>query len=139
MAAKIGFERLPSSTFRSWEPRRAPANARLAQVVSEPIFDIRGLWKSRAISALIPFWVPGRPSEAMHASHPGAEFDVWPQAGVDEPLGVGDRQFSEPGDPGRERLYERVYIGVGQGTIHVAVGLGLLSPDVFRARFQPMS
>src|ERR1700684_175753 len=29
-----------------------------------------GLWKPRAISALIPSWAAGRPSEAMHASHP---------------------------------------------------------------------
>src|SRR6202030_277413 len=29
-----------------------------------------GLWKPRAISALIPSWAAGRPSEAMYASHP---------------------------------------------------------------------
>jgi hypothetical protein len=44
----------------------------LAEVVSEPIFDIPGLWKPGAISALIPFWAAGRPSEAMQAFHPAS-------------------------------------------------------------------
>jgi hypothetical protein len=37
-----------------------------AQVLSEAIFDIPGLWKPCAISALIPSWAADRPSEAMH-------------------------------------------------------------------------
>jgi hypothetical protein len=80
----------------------------LAQIVSEPIFDIRGLSKPRAISALIPSWAAGRPSEAMHASHPRTEFNVRRQAGIYKALGLSDRPFVELGDPGRERLYERV-------------------------------
>ena len=65
---------------------------------------------------------------------PGTNLDVRRQAGVDQALGVGDRPFVELGDAGRERFYKRVEIGVGQGTINVAVGLGLLSPEVFRAQ-----
>src|SRR5487761_162618 len=45
MSAKIGFKRIPLSTSF-------------------------GLWKPRAISALVPSWAAGRPGEAMHASHP---------------------------------------------------------------------
>ena len=65
---------------------------------------------------------------------PGTNLDVRRQAGVDQALGVGDRPFVELGDAGRERFYEHVEIGVGQGAINVAVGLGLLSPEVFRAQ-----
>jgi hypothetical protein len=39
---------------------------------------------------------------------PGAELDVRRPAGVDKALGVRDRPFIGPGDPGRECLYERV-------------------------------
>jgi hypothetical protein len=55
----------------------------LAQVVSESISDIPGLWKPPAISALIPSWAAGRPSEAMHASYrrrtrrPAAGWSTW--------------------------------------------------------------
>ena len=31
---------------------------------------LTGLWNPRVNSALIPSWAAGRPSEAMHASHP---------------------------------------------------------------------
>jgi hypothetical protein len=62
------------------------------------------------MSALIPSWAEGRPSQAMHASYPAPSFDV------------------------------RIQIGLGQGTIHVLVGLGSVDDflelqDHFRAHY----
>jgi hypothetical protein len=71
-----------------------------------------GFWKPHAISALIPSSAAGRPSEAMHASHPAPELDVRRRAGVDEALGLSDRPFVELGDPARERFDERIQLGV---------------------------
>ncbi len=76
----------------------------------------------------------GSPERTDARIPPGAELDVRRQAGVDEALGLCDRPFVELGDPGRERLYERIEIGVGQRAINVAVGLGLVCCDVFRAQ-----
>ena len=70
----------------------------------------------------------------MHASHPAPSLDIRRQAGVDEALGVGDRPPVEPGDPGRERVYERVELGIRQGAVHVAIGLSLVGADVVRAQ-----
>src|SRR6202012_1706341 len=64
----------------------------------------------------------------------GAELDVRRQAGVDEALGLADRPFVEPGDPGRERLYVGVPFGVRQGAVHIAIGLGLLATDILRTQ-----
>jgi hypothetical protein len=50
----------------------------------------------------------GSPGRSDARIPPGTELDVRRQAGVDEALSVGDRPFVESGDPGRERLYERV-------------------------------
>jgi hypothetical protein len=73
----------------------------------------------------------GRSPERSNARiPPGSELDVGRQASIDKALGVGDCPFVERGDPGRERVHERVQVGIGQGAIHVAVGLGLLSPEV---------
>ena len=99
-----------------------------AQVVSEPIFDVPRLVEAARHQRLDSLLGGGSPERGDARIPPGAELDVRRQAGVDEALGVGDRPFVEPGDPGRERLYERVQIGVGQGAIDVAVGLGLVCP-----------
>jgi hypothetical protein len=69
----------------------------------------------------------------MHASHPAPSSTVRRQAGVDEALGLSDRPFVELGDPGRERFNERIQLGVEKGAIDVAVGLGLVGSNVFRA------
>ena len=65
---------------------------------------------------------------------PGTNLDVRRQAGVDQALGVGDRPLVKLGDPGRKRFYKPIEIGVGQGAIDTAVGLGLVCSDVFRAQ-----
>src|SRR5271170_4054298 len=123
MSAKIGFERLPSSTSRD-----------LAQVVSEPIFDIPRLMEAARDQGFDPI-LGGRSPERSDARIPsGAELDVRRQAGVDEALSLSDRPFVELGDPGRERFYKRIEIGVGQGAIDVAVGLSLVCSNVFRAQ-----
>ena len=76
---------------------------------------------------------------------PGTNLDVRRQAGVDQALGVGDRPLVKLGDPGRKRFYKPIEIGVGQGAIDTAVGLGwsaLMSSELkstSRARFRPMS
>ena len=106
----------------------------LAQVVSEPILDVARLVEAVRYKRFDPILGGGSPERSDACIPSGAEFDVRRQAGVDEALGVGDRPLVEPGDPGRERLDERVQIGIGQGAIDVAVGLGLVSPDVFRAQ-----
>jgi hypothetical protein len=80
----------------------------LAQVVSEPIFDIPRLLEAARRECFDPFLGGGSTKRLDARIPPGAEFDVRRQAGVDEPLGVGDRPFVELGDPRRERLYERI-------------------------------
>jgi hypothetical protein len=71
------------------------------------------LWKPRRHELFDPI-LRGWPPERSDARIPsGAHLDVWRKAGVDEAFGVGDRPFVELGDPGSERLYERVQIGVG--------------------------
>ena len=125
-----------SSSFPAGVRNRVAADLarELAQVVSEPIFDISRFVEAAGHQRFDPF-LGGGSADRSHARIPtGGELDIRRQAGVDEPLGVGDRPFVEPSDPRRERLYERVQIGVGQGSIHVAIGLSLLSPDVFRAQ-----
>src|SRR5579862_6648284 len=84
----------------------------LAQVVSEPIFDIPRLVEAARHQRFDPI-LGGRSPERSNARiPPRAELDVGWQAGVDETLGVGDRPFVKPRDPGRERVDERVQIGV---------------------------
>ena len=106
----------------------------LSQVVSEPIFDVAWLVEALRDEGFDSI-LGGGSTERSDAGVPsGAEFDIRRQAGIDEALGLGDRPFVEPGDPGRERFYECVEIGIGQGAIDVAVGFGLLCSDVFRAQ-----
>jgi hypothetical protein len=92
------------------------------------------LWNPRAISALIPSWAAGSPERSDAGIPPGAKLDVRRQTGIDEALGLGDRPFIELRDPGCKRIYERIQIGVRQGAIDVAVGLGLVRSNVFRAQ-----
>src|SRR5258705_7644604 len=80
----------------------------LAHVISKPIFDIPRLVEAARHQRLDSILGSGSPERSDARIPPGAEFDVRRQAGVDEALGVGDRPFVESGDPGRERLYERV-------------------------------
>src|ERR1700683_4721579 len=80
----------------------------LAQVVSEPIFDIPRFVEPARHQLFDPILRGGSPEGSNAGIPPGAEFDVRGQAGVDEALGLGDRPFIELGDPGRERLYERI-------------------------------
>jgi hypothetical protein len=80
----------------------------LAQVVSEPIFDIPRLVESARNQRFDSILCGRSPERSDARIPPGAELDVWRQAGVYEALGLSDRPFVELGDPGRERLYERV-------------------------------
>src|SRR5208282_3421112 len=106
----------------------------LPQVVSESIFDIPGLVEA-ALHQRFDSILCGRSPERSDARiPPGAELDIRRQGGADEALGLGDRPFVELGDPGRERLYEHIELGVRQGTINVTVSLGLICSDVFRAQ-----
>jgi hypothetical protein len=74
---------------------------------------------------------------------PGTDLDVRRQAGVDEALGLSDRPFVELGDPGRERLYERIQIGVGfcaygfSGERLGVIGSKLASPTGFEPVLPP--
>jgi len=113
---------------------RARLASDLAQVISEPIFDIPWLVETPRDQRLNPL-LGGRSSERSDTCIPsGTQFDVRRQAAVDEALGLGNGPFVKAGDPCRERLYKRIEIGIGQGTIYVAVGLGLVCSDVFRAQ-----
>jgi hypothetical protein len=80
----------------------------LAQIVSEPIFDIPRLVETARHQRFDPLLGGGSTERSYARIPPGTELDVRRQAGVDEPLGVGDRPFVELGDPRRERLYERI-------------------------------
>src|SRR5580692_2964282 len=95
----------PDREPEPWAPGLAPD---LAQVVSKPIFDISRLVEASRHQRFDPILGGGSPERSNARIPPGAELDVRRQAGVDEALGVGDRPFVEPGDPCRERLYERV-------------------------------
>src|SRR5579859_6562625 len=107
---------------------------KLAQIVSEPIFDIAWLVEA-ALHQCSDSILCGRSTERSDARvPPGAELDIRRQAGVDEALGLGDRPFVELGDPCRERLNERIKFGVGQGAINVTVSLRLICSDVFRTQ-----
>ena len=106
MSAKIGFKRLPS--YPQVPELRIASGAGLArdlaQVVSEPIFDIPRLVETARHQSLNPL-LGGRSPERSDARIPsGSELDIRRQAGVDEALGLSDRPFVELGDPGRERL-----------------------------------
>jgi hypothetical protein len=50
-------------------------------------------------------------------------------------ISTRENPFVELGDPGRERLHKRVQIGVRQGAINVAVGLGLVGSNGIAAVF----
>src|SRR5271155_2164446 len=80
----------------------------LAQVVSQPIFDISRLVEAARHQRLDPLLGGRSPERSDARIPPGAELDVRRQAGVDEALGLGDRPFVELGDAGRERLYKRI-------------------------------
>src|SRR5579871_5909405 len=125
----------PSATSRSSELASSADLARdLPQVISEPIFDIPGLVEA-ALHQRFDSILCGRSPERRDARiPPSAELDIRRQAGVDEALGLGDRPFVELCDPRRKRLDECIEVGVGQRSIDVAVGLGLVSPDIFRAQ-----
>jgi len=74
----------------------------LAQVVSEPIFDVPRLVEAACHQRFDPL-LGGRSTERSDARiPPGAELNVRRQAGVDEALGLGDRPFVELGDAGRK-------------------------------------
>src|SRR5277367_2338037 len=105
----------------------------LAQVVSEPIFDIPWFLEAAICQRLDPI-LRGRSPQRSDAGVPSsAELDIRRQTGVYETLSLSDRPFIKFGDSGCERLYEGVEFGIGQGAIYVAVCLCLFSPDVFRA------
>ena len=80
----------------------------LAHVVSEPIFDIPRLVEAACHQRFDRILSGGSPERSDARIPPGTELNVRRQAGVDEALGSGDRPFIERGDPGCERLYERV-------------------------------
>jgi len=82
--------------------------SQLTHMVSEPIFNITWLMETALHQCLYPGLAGGSPERSEARIPPGTELDVRRQAGVDEALGVGDRPFVEPGDPGCERLNERV-------------------------------
>jgi len=99
MSAKIGFERPPILKVPELRIASGGLARDLAQVVSEPIFDIPRLVEAARHKRLDPL-LSGRSPERTDARiPPGAKLDVRRQAGVDEALGVGDRPFVEPGDP----------------------------------------
>jgi hypothetical protein len=106
----------------------------LAQIESEPIFDIAGLVEAARHQRFDPILGRGSPERSDARIPPGTELDIRRQAGVNEALSVGDRPLIESGDPGCEGLYEGVQLGVWQGAINVAVGLGLVCFDIFRAQ-----
>src|ERR1700691_3452221 len=80
----------------------------LAEVVCEPIFNISRLMESARHQILDPFLRSGSTERSDARIPPGAKLYVRWQAGVDEALGLSDCPFVELGDPGRERLYERI-------------------------------
>ncbi|MGA8490777.1 MAG: hypothetical protein WB711_10165 [Terriglobales bacterium] len=80
----------------------------LAQVVSDSIFDVPRLVEAARHQLFDPLLGGRSPERSDARIPPGAELDVRRQAGVHEALGLGDRPFVELGDPGCERLYERI-------------------------------
>jgi len=80
----------------------------LAQIVSEPIFDIPRLVEAARHQRLDPLLGGRSPERSDARSPPSTELDVRRQTGVDEALGLSDRPFVELGDPGRERFNERI-------------------------------
>ena len=78
----------------------------LAQVISEPIFDIPRLVEAACHQRLDPILGSGTPERSDACIPPSTELDIRREAGIDEALGVSDRPFVEAGDPGRERLNE---------------------------------
>src|SRR4051812_30064255 len=85
-------------------PRRAQLARELTQVVSEPIFDIPWLMKAARHQGFDPILSGGSPERGNARIPPGPQLDVRRQAGVHEALGISNRPFVEPGDPGCERL-----------------------------------
>src|SRR5258708_2162857 len=80
----------------------------LTDVVSQSIFDVSRLVEA-ARHQRFDSLLGGGSADRTHARIPsGGELDIRRKTGVDEPLGVCDRPFVEPGDPGRERLHEPV-------------------------------
>src|SRR5580693_4873276 len=80
----------------------------LTKVVSKPIFCVTPLVEAALHQRFDPILGGGSTERSDARIPPSAKLDVRRQAGVDEALGVGDRPFVEPGDPRRERLYERI-------------------------------
>src|ERR1700685_834524 len=101
----------------------------LAQVVSEPTFCVTRFVESTLHQRFDPILGGGSTERSDAGIPPGAEFDVRRKTGVDEALGVSDRPLIELGDPSGECIHERIKLGIGQGAIHVAIRLGLVSPD----------
>ena len=132
---RTGSQRVPSATsgVRN-QVGRAGLPPDLPQVVSESIFDIPGFVEAALHQRFDSTLCCRSPERSDARIPPRAEFDIRRQCGVDEALGLGDRPFIELGDPRRERLYEHIELGVGQGAINVTVSLGLVRSDVFRAQ-----
>src|ERR1700721_4767451 len=83
----------------------------LTDVISQSIFDIARLVEAYRHQRFDPL-LRSRPADRSHACvPPSGELDIRRQAGVNETLRAGDRPFVEPGDPGRERLYNAARIG----------------------------
>src|SRR5580704_95516 len=80
----------------------------LAQVISEPIFDIPGLVEAARHQRFDPILGGGSPERSDARIPPGTELDIRRQAGVDEAFRVGDRPLVESGDPSCECFYEGV-------------------------------
>ena len=95
-----------SSTFPAGVRNRVAADLarELAQVVSEPIFDISRFVEAAGHQRFDPLLGGGSADRSHARIPPGGELDLWRQAGVDEPLGVGDRPF----EIGRASCRERV-------------------------------
>jgi hypothetical protein len=80
-------------------------------IVSEPIFGAPRFLEAARHQILDPL-LCGRSTERSDArTPPSAQLNVRRQAGVNEALGLADRPIAELGDPGRERLDERIKLG----------------------------
>src|SRR5579872_1849437 len=97
---------------------------KLAQIVSEPIFDIAWLVEAALHQCSDSILCGRSPKRSDARVPPGTELDIRRQAGVDQTLSLSDRPFVELGDPGRERFNERIQLDVRQGTINAPVSLG---------------
>src|SRR5260370_5028620 len=105
-----------SSSFPAGVRNRVAADLarELAQVVSEPIFDISRFVETARHQRFDPL-LGGGSAHRRHARiPPGGELDLRRQAFVDAPLGAGDRPFVEPSAPRLAPLYELFPLPVKQ-------------------------